>query len=325
MKKININSWKNRAVLVIGDLMLDRYWYGSVNRISPEAPVPIFDYKKEENRLGGAANVALNLESLGCKVFLSGVLGQDADADIFKNIIHKNKNININGIVVDKNRPTTVKTRLWSNHQQILRIDHEENKEISSFIEDELITNIISIIHNNKIELVIFQDYNKGVLSHNLIQAIIDITKEKAIKTTVDPKSQCFYEYAHVDLFKPNLKEVREQVPFQVAPNINDLTKAAEYIRNKMPHYITMITLSDKGIFLYNGKKGVICPTQKREIIDVCGAGDSVLSVASMSILENNNLEQIGHLSNITGGQVCTKMGVVPLDLEELQAEWNDL
>ena len=297
--------------------MVDRYLLGQVKRMSPEAPVPVVDFKREDNRLGGAANVALNVAALGAEPILLSVIGSDEEGKLFKRLLKKHK-LTPKGILIDHTRPTTLKTRVMAANQHLLRIDRENNKILPKSVEEKLLEKAKKIILNEDISVVLFQDYNKGVLSKKLIKSISKIARKKKIQIAVDPKFDHFFEYKKVDLFKPNLKEVKQVVPFPVLVNIESLTKAAEFIENKLNHSITMITLSEHGIFIKKGDLAKMIPTSPRKIVDVCGAGDAVISVAALGLAGVLPIAMIAKLSNDAGGKVCEKVGVVPITMNDL-------
>ena len=184
---------------------------------------------------------------------------------------------------------------------------------------------IFQILKDQKIQVILFQDYNKGVLTPEVITTIIEAANEKHIPTVVDPKKDHFFTYKNVSLFKPNLKEIREALPFSVDNNLSGLKKAANYLFEKLDTKQVLITLSEKGIFCSDGKFFEIIPTQARNIADVCGAGDTVISIAALGIALGLGLPDISSLANLAGGQVCEKVGVVPVDKSQLKAEYLQL
>lgn len=309
-------------VLILGDVIIDRYLDGKVDRISPEAPVPIVHLQHSDNRLGGAANVALNVKAMGAEPYLFSVIGEDENTEIFKHLMPKN-NLWSAGIIVSEERCTTVKTRIMSNNQQLLRVDREDTHDISENVEVLLLNKIKAFLEEKEIQVIILQDYNKGVFSLSMIQKILTQAKAKNIPVVVDPKKNHFFEFKHVDIFKPNLKEIRESVPFEVLPNLESLKKASDFLRQKSKNHNTIITLSEKGMFIDDGKNSKIIPTQVRNIADVCGAGDSVISLTALSLALKLDLVQIATLANLAGGQVCEKVGVVPVNKNQLEEEYN--
>lgn len=320
MKNI-FSSWQNKKVLIIGDVMVDRYLYGTVERISPEAPVPVLNLEEEKKALGGAANVAMNIKALGGYPIVVGVVGFDSEANWFWELLEQN-GLDTSGILVENDRKTTVKTRVSSAGQQMMRIDRESRERLSTYTLVDLIYNLKEQLAK-KIDVVIVQDYNKGLLYYRSIQSILKLAKEANVPVVVDPKNKNFFTFKNVSLFKPNLKEVQAQYPFEIkATDIGSLRETDAYIRSYLKHGITMITLSEHGIYLNDGKKDLIVPTQKRNIRDVCGAGDTVLSVAALALITEIDIETLGKLANLAGGQVCERMGVVAVDKEQLAKEW---
>ena len=311
---------ENQEVLIVGDVMIDRYLRGSVSRISPEAPVPVVLEKSIEERLGGAANVALNIQALRSHAFLCSVIGDDADGAKFLGELNAHKLSSI-GIYASSNRCTTVKTRILGNHQQMLRIDREDTHDLNAEEEDALIDRVLSVIDQEPIKVIILQDYNKGVLTERVIQSILKEAGQRGIFTAVDPKKANFFAYKGVNLFKPNLKEVRESSPFPVSPDAASLQKASDFLREKLNNQYTMLTLSEKGLFLDGGSGGKCYPTTPRNISDVSGAGDTVISIAAMGLAAGLDLETVAMLSNLAGGQVCEVPGVVPVDRNRLEKE----
>jgi len=305
--------------------MIDRYLTGNVDRISPEAPVPIVHLNDSDNRLGGAANVALNLKALGATPYLCSVIGKDENAEVFLNLLPENQ-LSIRGIIQSSERVTTVKTRVIANHQHLLRVDREDTHDLSSKEEEAYLNNIRDLLESKEFHVILFQDYNKGVLSYNVIRGIILDAIKRDIPTAVDPKYKNFWAYKHVTLFKPNLKEIRTQLEQDVAVNMTDLTEASAQIKSKLGNQLTMITLSEKGLFIEDDKKYTdVVPTQERIIADVCGAGDTVISVTSLCLALGIDPKEIAVLANLAGGQVCEKIGVVPVDKEQLRQEYISL
>jgi len=297
--------------------MIDRYLMGEVNRMSPEAPVPVVDFHTEDNRLGGAANVALNVDALGATPLLLSVVGDDAEGKVFKQLLKKYK-LTKKGILTLADRPTTLKTRVMGANQHLLRIDRETKKEIQKKVEDLLIKKAHKLFTEENISAVLFQDYNKGVLTNKVIRTISKIARKKKIATVVDPKFDHFFDYRKVNLFKPNLKEVRQVVPFPVSINLESLTAAAKFLEKKLNQSITMITLSEHGIFFKKKNLIKIVPTAPRNIVDVCGAGDAVISVAALGLAVGLPISMIAEISNDAGGKVCEKVGVVPISIQDL-------
>jgi len=315
-----LDSFSGIHALIVGDVMLDRYVYGNVERISPEAPVPVVHVQRSENRLGGAANVALNLKSLGATPHLCSVIGEDVDGDIFTDILQQ-KNISSAGLLPSSTRITTVKSRVLSRNHQLIRLDQEDKHKLNSTEVEKLSKKVINILNSKEIHVIIFQDYNKGVLTPSLIETILAEAIKRNIPTVVDPKHHNFFEYRKATLFKPNLREVRAMIDFDiVASDKQSLQKAANVVRQKLDNQYTLITLSDKGMYFDDGEAGFIVPAEVRNIADVSGAGDTVLSVAALGIAMNLDHKIMVNLANLAGGLVCEKVGVVPIDKEELRA-----
>ena len=301
--------------------MIDAYYFGKVDRISPEAPVPVVSVQRKENRLGGAANVALNIQELGANPILCSVIGVDDDAKIFDSLLSNNKLSN-QGIINSNNRITTVKTRIIGNNHQMLRIDAEMDQDLILQDKAELIEKIISLINTQKIDAVVFEDYDKGIISPIIIEEIVTICNEKNIPTTVDPKKRNFLHYHNVSLFKPNLKELKEGLNIEINPKeIEDISTAVAQLNNQLNNKITFITLSEYGVYIAKQNKQHHEKAHIRNISDVSGAGDTVISVATLCLALKQSIETIAALSNLAGGIVCEKVGVVPIQKEELLAE----
>ena len=307
-----INALAGRTVLVVGDVMIDRYLFGSVHRISPEAPVPVVLHRGTEDRLGGAANVALNIHALGSTPILCSVTGDDPEATALKYLLPRS-GIGAQGLVSSPTRSTTIKTRVLGNNQQMLRIDREDTHDLSPEEESSFLAQIHNVLDNHAVEAIVFQDYNKGVLTPNVIKGVLREAKARDIYTTVDPKKANFFEYEGVTLFKPNLKEIRDRAPFPIQAEANSLGLATNFLRERLKNQWTMITLSEKGLYLAQNSTGRIFPTQTRSVADVSGAGDTVIAVATLALAAGLGMEAIGVLSNLAGGQVCQFSGVVPV------------
>ena len=309
-------------VLVVGDVMIDRYLTGNVTRISPEAPVPVVQLKQTDNRLGGAANVALNIRALGARPFLCSVVGDDENGKLFTGLLPEYQ-LSDEGIVSSTERMTTVKTRVIAQNQHLLRLDREVENDLSEKEAELLLTGIKRLLDQYVIHVILFQDYNKGVLSRPVIEAILAEARHRRIPTAVDPKNKNFWAYEGVDLFKPNLKEIQQQVNFLIKTELASLSKTADFIHGKLHNDKTLVTLSDKGVFLKSGSKQLLAPTQPRTIADVCGAGDTVISIAALCLALNVDMDDLALLANLAGGQVCEKLGVVPVDKQQLQQEFE--
>tara|TARA_R110001592_G_scaffold237306_1_gene496072 strand:+ start:9038 stop:10021 length:984 start_codon:yes stop_codon:yes gene_type:complete len=311
-----------KKVLVIGDAMIDAYYMGGVSRISPEAPVPIIEIKEKSKRLGGAANVALNIEALGADVALCCLCGQDENAIELKKLC-ADVNINTNYFIESAGRSTTVKTRIISKGQHLLRVD-EENRHYAQGNEEDLILKTVEkAITHYQPDVVIFEDYNKGMLTEKVIECGLKLCKSKGILSTVDPKFINFESYKSADVFKPNLKEIQEGVKQEIDPtSIESLDFAAQNFMDKMDIKTMFITLSEHGVyFKESGVKGNKIPAHKRKIIDVSGAGDTVISIASLSLVAGLSKKDAFALANLGGGMVCEDEGVVPININKLLSE----
>ena len=319
------DKFNGLRILVIGDVMLDAYVMGKVNRISPEAPVPIVSLENEDARIGGAGNVALNLLALGAKPIICGVIGEDSSGDKLLNLFEKN-GILTDGLVKSMARKTTVKTRVISNKQQLLRIDSESTFPLLESEGIKLNDTIQNII-NQGVDGIIFEDYNKGVLTDSVIQNTIKIAKEKDIPTAVDPKKENFLSYKGVSLFKPNLKELKEglNLNFDFNSNKDLFEKGIEVLEEKLQNEISFVTLSENGVFIKNQTEKYYVPAHMRSISDVSGAGDTVIAVATLCLISGASTKQIAEISNLAGGLVCEKSGVVSISKNDLLKEVSEL
>jgi rfaE bifunctional protein kinase chain/domain len=320
-----LSKIKGQHVVIVGDMMIDRYLTGTVSRISPEAPVPVVLHESSEDRLGGAANVALNVQALGGVPLLCSVIGDDWDGrKLTEEILGANQIPNL-GVCLSNNRKTTVKTRVLGNHQQMLRIDREDTHDLTPQEEEALLNSFQSLLSKFPVKAVILQDYNKGVMTETVIQKVISLAKKHGVFIAVDPKKANFFSYIGVDLFKPNLKEVRDSSPFAISATLESLEKSAQFIQKQLKNKFTMLTLSEKGLYLKGEKAGQIYPTIARNVADVSGAGDTVISIATMALAAGFELEEVAALSNLAGGQVCEFSGVVPVNLSLLEVEYDSL
>jgi rfaE bifunctional protein kinase chain/domain len=314
-------SFNNLTALVIGDVMVDSYMWGSVNRISPEAPVPIVTVKQKEKRLGGAANVALNLQALGATPILCSVIGVDSDGQAFLDLLRQQR-LSQKGILKSRERHTTVKTRIIGNNHQMIRVDEESEEDIASFETDQLLHLITFILEHDKIDVIIFEDYNKGLITTRLIQKVVESARKRGIPVAVDPKKKNFLSYKGVTLFKPNLKELVEGLKQDIdVDNEVELQKILSSFRNKQKIDTLLLTLSEKGICTNSRTVKEVIPAHLRTIADVSGAGDTVISVAALCLALETNPVLTAALSNLAGGLVCEQVGVIPLDKEDLLKE----
>ena len=306
---------------VIGDVMLDTYMWGAVDRISPEAPVPIVSLQKKEQRIGGAGNVALNIQSLQAKAFVLTVTGDDNDAKQLNNLFSSNK-INTEYSFKSGNRITTNKTRIISRNQHMMRLDAEITNDIGREEEEKLLQRFENFVETEKPALIILEDYNKGVLTEAVIRSVISTCRKKGILTAVDPKRKNFFAFKHADLFKPNLKEVKEALNIiSTTVDLHLLENIHAELKNLLQHEASLITLSEKGVFFKNGNSSNIIPSHLRSIADVSGAGDTVIATAGLVFAATQDLELTAEISNIAGGLVCEEVGTVAIDKEKLLKE----
>ena len=308
-------------VVIIGDVMLDTYWWGQVDRISPEAPVPVVALQRKEHRVGGAANVALNTVALGAETTIVSVIGSDADGVLLQSLFEAEQ-IDTRYLLTDVSRMTTNKTRVMSRNQQMMRLDAEITTPIHSDIEAALLQKFTACLDAKNPDVVIFEDYDKGVLTPTFIKAAIAICTERNIVMSVDPKKNNFLAYKGVTLFKPNLKEVKEglQVPI-AAVTLDNLRAVHAALQTHLAHQISLITLSEKGMFYDTGDTAKIIPTHVRSIADVSGAGDTVIAVASLVYAATKNIELATEMANIAGGLVCEEVGTAAINKTRLLAE----
>lgn len=306
---------------VIGDVMLDTYMWGRVERISPEAPVPIVSLHKKEYRIGGAGNVALNCQSLGAAVAVLSVTGDDTDGLLLRELFESNA-IDASYLVSSTERRTTSKTRIISRNQQMLRLDDEVTDNLSSREESLLLEKVSQYIANEDPDIIIFEDYNKGVLTETLISEVTALCKKAGVLTAVDPKRKNFFSYHHTDIFKPNLKEVKEALNIIAeganGPMLEEIHKA---LQEQLGHSISFITLSEKGVFYQQDQHQAIIPSHLRNIADVSGAGDTVIAVASLVYAATKNVHLMAEVANIAGGLVCEEVGTASISKEQLLHE----
>lgn len=318
-----INGFSRLKVLIIGDLMIDSYTWGRVSRISPEAPVPVVNVVRRESRLGGAGNVVLNIASLGATAVICSVIGDDAPGRELQKII-LDSNLSTEGLIVEPGRMTTVKERIIAGSQQVVRVDSETESSISSSSQKALLAHIKDSISD--VDVIIFEDYDKGVLSAELIQSVISMAKENNIPTVVDPKRKNFFAYKGATLFKPNLHELRDGLGLM--PMDFDVDHLAETVRKfKVSQEFTgvFVTLSERGVYIDFENDQQLIPAHIRQISDVSGAGDTVISIAACVLALGGSTEQIASLANLGGGLVCESLGVVPINLALLSKEADQL
>ena len=312
------SSFEKMKVLVVGDAMIDAYMWGTINRESPEAPIPIVDIEKHEKRLGGAANVAINIKALGATPVLCSVIGND---DLGFVQLMKSENLSCQGLSFE-DRKTTVKTRIISEGKHRLRVDEEDRFPISS--EKNFIDKVSSLIKD--VDVVIFQDYNKGVLTKNVIQKIIDLAKSHSIPTLADPKIENYFSFKGVDLFKPNFNELCHSANEKIInTDIKKIETTVSHHKKALEANYFMLTLSEKGIYFSSDKSNKWFPAYDRNIVDVSGAGDCVIATAALALASKLPSEYISQLSNLAGGLACEKVGVNPIEKSQFLNEASRL
>lgn len=322
MEKL-FNSFNEKKIMIVGDMMLDIYMKGKVERISPEAPVPIVSVTESFSRLGGAANVAQNLKALGTEPILCAVTGNDDKSNELISLMLEH-NMNTSGIVKSNERITTTKVRIIGNNAQMLRVDTEDTFDLTENERNLLMSRIKEIINNKNIDGIILQDYNKGVLTETLIKEVIAIANERNIPIGVDPKKKNFLAYQNATFFKPNLKELKEGIGIASKDDsIDEILKSVDALHDKLNCRYIMTTLSERGVLIKDYETDTYhhIPAHLRKIADVSGAGDTVLSVAMLCLVCNQNAYNIAALSNLAGGLVCEEVGAVPINKEYLLKE----
>jgi len=310
------HDFKSKRILIVGDAIIDTYLWGEIHRMSPEAPVPVVDVAVNQNdsRLGGAANVALNLKELGAESILCTVIGNDNRGIIFEQLMQE-QGLTLEGMLISNGRKTTTKTRVIADNKHQLRIDEEDTYPIR--VEHQFYNLIEKLTHN--IDAIILQDYNKGVLTETIIEKIISLANNKNIPTIVDPKKHNFLSYKNCTLFKPNLNEIKNGLDTNLdINNVNEIKAITSKLRDVISANAILLTLSDKGVFLNTKNGSKLNASTTSNVIDVSGAGDTVVSVAAMCLACHIDFDELAILANIAGGIVCEKVGVVPISNIEL-------
>ncbi len=318
-------SFKGIRAGVIGDIMLDTYWWGHVERISPEAPVPVVSLDKREHRIGGAGNVALNLVSLGAKVSTFSFIGKEEEGRLLEGLL-KEQAIDTRYLLKSETRITTMKARIISRNQQMMRLDSETTADLSPDEEDRLIGQVKRYLDEERPQVIIFEDYNKGVLTTRVIREVTEMCRQREVVTAVDPKRKNFFAYQGVTIFKPNMKEVKEGLNLLLddvhLPALQDIHVQ---LRSRLRHDISFITLSEKGVFYQASDGSAIIPSHFRNIADVSGAGDTVIAVASLVYAATKDIRLMAEIANIAGGLVCEEVGTMAVDRGRLLAECETL
>ncbi|MBK9292528.1 MAG: D-glycero-beta-D-manno-heptose-7-phosphate kinase [Bacteroidetes bacterium] len=319
-----LDQFGRLRILVIGDVMLDAYIFGKVERISPEAPVPVVSVRERTSRLGGAANVALNLHALGAEPVMISVVGNDVRGSEFIELCER-YGMHTGGILRLDDRPTTTKFRIIGNNVQMLRVDEETTRQVDTQVTTSLVERVAREIAQKNVDAIVFQDYDKGVIDNRLIAEVVSMAREHHIPVAVDPKKRHFLDYRKVSLFKPNLKELREGMNYTEEITMSNLSRAVELLQEKLEADMVMVTLSEKGVYIRerneNAGQGHHLPAFLRNIADVSGAGDTVISVAAVCLALGQDARTTAFLSNLAGGLVCEEVGVVPVDKTKLRNE----
>jgi len=311
-----ITRFSQVKILVFGDVMLDRYWWGSVSRISPEAPVPVVRLEKTSLVPGGAANVAVNVASLGATPHLVGVVGDDSEGKYLSETL-KNSNISPDWLMTLKDRPTTSKTRIVAHNQHVVRIDHEKTNFLPPEQEEKIWLSIEREI--KKVDLILISDYAKGLLSRNLLARLITTAKENNKRILVDPKGKDYSKYSGATLLTPNRREAREACNFEEHEAVEDLSRAGKFLISELGLEALLITQGENGMTLFqNEETPVHFQTKARTVYDVTGAGDTVIATLAVALAAGANLLQAAELSNITAGLVVEEVGTTAVSREKL-------
>lgn len=309
-----LHSFRSKRIAVIGDIMLDKYIFGHVSRISPEYPVPVVDVTHEDSRLGGAANVALNTLSLGAETILIGITGADSNREILLDLF-RNHGLATEGLICDPSRPTTSKTRILSQNHHITRVDFESRKEIDAEIERAVLGSVEAVL--DSVDAIVLEDYNKGLLGAQLIQQIITSAKRHNVPVLVDPKHQNFFAYKGCTIFKPNLSEMAASLGIILHNNDREVEDACLLLQKKLEADAIIVTRSDKGMTVYNGAFTHIDATSL-EVADVSGAGDTVIGMLALGTAAHIDIVTNAIIANLAAGTVCQEVGAVPVNPEKL-------
>jgi D-beta-D-heptose 7-phosphate kinase/D-beta-D-heptose 1-phosphate adenosyltransferase len=306
-----VSRFKDKRILVLGDVMMDKYIWGDVSRISPEAPIPVVVAKNDTSCLGGAGNVGYNLQKLGAYPILTGIVGDDKDGEWIRENVTDSR-----GILINAKRPTTVKTRIIAHHQHVVRVDLEEKEPISP----DLRAKIFRFIQEEKFDALIISDYNKGIVTEPLLQQVLSFTEQKNLPVCVDPKVEHFYYFSPVTLITPNHFEA-ESVVHHSCRNNKEVEKAGEAILSKISTKYLILKRGEQGLSVFErGKKVLHVPTLAQEVYDVTGAGDTVIAVSSLALLAGASIQEAALLANLAAGIVVGKLGTATLTSEELIA-----
>lgn len=315
-------GFKGKTVLVVGDVMIDYYIYGNASRISSEAPVPVVKVDKYEKRLGGAANVAMNIQALGATPILCSVVGDDSEGRAFERLL-EDQHMPNKGIIRSQNRVTTTKLRIMSGRQHLIRVDNEVVDPLEGLDQKSLLNHIKNLLE--ECDLVIFEDYDKGTINPEVIQETIQLARKKNIPIAVDPKRRNFTQYQGVSIFKVNIADLKEGLDIEFdALEESQLKDASKQLKKNIKANNYLITLSKNGIYYYNKELSGKLDAHPRQIVEVLGAGDTVISIAGLCLTLGLPLEFIAELANLGGGIVCEMSGAAPIDKEALYKEAKD-
>lgn len=313
---------KKQSILVIGDTMVDKFIWGKVSRISPEAPVPVVEVSKDTETLGGAGNVASNITALGATAYLVTVIGDDINGATMKNMLDE-KNINYDYVVVDKNRPTTIKTRIIASHQQVVRVDREVKGTFAPSTEDMIIKNIETVI--SKVDGIIISDYAKGIVVPRVLKKILSLAKKRNIPVTVDPKVENFKLYKNITCMTPNTKEATEGMNAKNITTDKDIAALGSRILKFLHSESVLITRGEKGMTLIEkNNKTTHIPTRAKEVYDVTGAGDTVIATMTLALSAKFDLVSSAEIANFAAGLVVAKVGTATITSEELEETIKD-
>lgn len=309
------NGFQGKRIAVVGDLMIDRYYWGTVRRISPEAPVPVLEVESESHRLGGAANVAQNIQALGGKPLIVGLTGDDLNGSMLQAML-ADQNLPVTGIVVDTGRPTTIKTRIIAHQQHVVRVDQESRTECPEHLRHRIVDAVKYSIH--KLDGIILEDYDKGTLTRDVIQEIVAVARKYGKIVTVDPKLRNFLEYRNVTVFKPNRRETEESIGGRL-DRIEDVERAGAKLIDLLSAENVLITRGEEGMSLFSaGAQPRHIPSAARHVHDVSGAGDTVISTITIAMVGGATFEEAAVLGNLAAGVVVGKVGIVPITAGEL-------
>jgi rfaE bifunctional protein kinase chain/domain len=313
-----LDAVRTKRIMIVGDVMLDRYVWGRVTRVSPEAPVPVVEVDDEAVRLGGAANVAANVAALGADPLLIGLTGENDAAARELNSLLNGYGLSTEGLIEDPDRHTTVKTRILAHHQHVVRADREDTRPADG----EAAASLIDAIKSSagEVDAVILEDYNKGTLSRVVIEKALPLLIETGLPVTVDPKIDRFFDYRGVMVFKPNLNEVETALGVALTDD-ESVAEAAFLLRRKLEAENVLITRGERGMTLLESDDSVIhVGTMARHVYDVSGAGDTVIATLSAALAAGANVREAATLANYAAGVVIAEVGVVPIEPESLAA-----